>query len=204
MTSDKLEWEKFYADYLKAYSNAKYDEASKRLVRKAYLFAKRKHKGQKRDGGEPYIIHPIRVARLVFENKRSANMSILLCSALLHDTLEDTYTSYKELSENFGEVIASMVMELTTASTACKIEGKENYLWHKMEHMTSYALYIKLADRLDNIADLAHSTDEKRQRVYKETKAIISHLSGTIKFTSSQQHIVDKINFVIRHCTKKT
>ncbi len=198
MTNEKLEWEKLFSEYKNAYSSPKYDEASKELVKKAYLFAKEKHKGQKRDGGEPYIIHPIRVARIVFENKRSSNISLLLCAALLHDTLEDTYTSYKELEETFGEVVASQVMELSTASCACRIEGKDHYLCHKMEHMTSYALCIKLADRLDNISDLDHSTPEKRERMYRQTDTIISYLAERIKFTSSQQRIVDKIQKVLK------
>lgn len=201
MESAKNEWESLFSDYRNAYSNAKYDEASKELVKKAYLFAKERHKGQKRDGGEDYIIHPVRVARIVLENKRSKNISILLCSALLHDTLEDTYTSYKELEEKFGEAIASLVMELTTASLASRIEGKDHYLCHKMEHMTSYALYVKLADRLDNITDLDNSSEEKRNRMYNQTRTIISYLADHITFTSSQQRIVEKIEKILK---KKT
>lgn len=201
MESAIKEWESLFSDYRNAYSNAKYDEASKQLVKKAYLFAKERHKGQKRDGGEDYIIHPVRVARIVLENKRSKNISILLCSALLHDTLEDTYTSYKELEENFGEAIASLVMELTTASLASRIEGKDHYLCHKMEHMTSYALYVKLADRLDNITDLDNSSEEKRNRMYNQTRAIISYLANHITFTSSQQRIVEKIEKVLKNKT---
>ena len=199
--SEQKEWERLFSDYKTAYANAKYDEESKELVRKAYLFAKEKHKGQKRDGGEPYIIHPVRVARIVLENKRSKNISPLLCSALLHDTLEDTYTSYKELEENFGETIASLVMELTTASLASRLEGKDVYLCHKMEHMTSYALYVKLADRLDNLSDLDNSTAEKRERMYRQTKAIIDYLSNHITFTSSQRRLVEKIEELLK---KKT
>lgn len=192
--SVQKEWASLYADYRSAYTSEKYSEASKKLVQKAYYFAREKHRGQKRDGGEPYIIHPIRVARIVFENKRSKNISLLLCAALLHDTLEDTYTSYKELTDIFGEAVASLVMELTTASLACRIEGKDNYLCHKMENMTSYALFVKLADRLDNISDLEHSSQEKSERMLRETENILNYLSKHIQFTSSQQKLVDKIN----------
>lgn len=167
------------------------------LVIKAYLFAKEKHKGQLRDGGQPYIIHPIRVARIVRENKKSKNSDVLVASALLHDTLEDTYTSYKELEDNFGEIVASLVMELTTASYMPKLEGKDVYLSHKMENMSSYALYIKLADRLDNLSDLASTSDEKRIRILNQTKNIIDYLSNHITFTSSQQKLVDKINNIL-------
>ena len=169
----------------------------KELITKAYKFAKLKHQGQLRDNGQQYIVHPIRVARIVLENKHSKNCDILVASALLHDTLEDTYTSYKELEENFGEVIASLVMELTTASYMPKLEGKDVYLSHKMENMSSYALYVKLADRLDNISDLSNTTDEKRIRILNQTKNIIDYLTTHITFTSSQQKIVDKINKIL-------
>lgn len=167
------------------------------LVIKAYLFAKQKHQGQLRDGGEPYIIHPIRVARIVRENKKSKNSDVLVASALLHDTLEDTYTSYKELEEHFGEVVASLVMELTTASYMPKLEGKDVYLSHKMENMSSYALFIKLADRLDNLTDLSKASNDKRIRVLNQTKNIIDYLTNHITFTSSQQKLVDKINKIL-------
>lgn len=65
--------------------------------------------------------------------------------------------------------------------------------------MTSYALYVKLADRLDNITDLDHSLEEKRQRMYRETKEIIDYLSKTITYTSSQQKIVDKIKLALKN-----
>lgn len=199
MVDAELEWDKFFAEYKNAYK--KYSEESKELVQKAFLFAKQKHKGQKRDNGDSYIIHPVRVARIVFENKRSKNISILLSAALLHDTLEDTYTSYRELTEVFGETVASLVMELTTASCACRLEGKDNYLSHKMEHMTSYALFVKLADRLDNLQDLDESPTEKRERTFRQTRNIISYLSKQIEFTSSQQLLIDKINKVLNEKT---
>ena len=199
MVDANLEWAKFFAEYKSAYE--KYSVDSQELVHQASLSAKEKHSAQNRDNGEPYIIHPVRVARIVFENKRSKNISILLSAALLHDTLEDTYTSYRELTEVFGETVASLVMELTTASCACRLEGKDHYLSHKMEHMTSYALYVKLADRLDNLQDLDESPAEKRTRTFSQTKNIISYLSRHVKFTTSQQRLVDKINKVLKEKT---
>ena len=65
--------------------------------------AKRKHEGQFRDDGLPYIVHPVRVAKLVAQHKRSKNYKLLLSAALLHDTLEDTYTSVKELYDFYKE-----------------------------------------------------------------------------------------------------
>ena len=167
------------------------------IVQKAYNFAFEKHKGQKRFGGEDYITHPLRVAKIVSEHKKSKNMEALVCASLLHDTLEDTYTSYKELTDNFGEIIASMVMELTSASFVSKLKGKDVYLAHKMSQMSPYALYIKLADRLDNITD-QHGTSKAWQDNYVEqTKYIIEFLNKKNNLTIPQKVLAQKINVFI-------
>lgn len=163
------------------------------LMKRAYAFAKQKHKYQLRDNGEPYIYHPVRVAKLIAIYKPSKNEDILIASALLHDTLEDTYTSYRELKENFGEKVASIVVELTTAGYMPVLEGKDVYLSHKMENMSSYALCVKLADRLDNIMSLEGTTQEKRQRILSQTQNILDYLENHITYTSSQQKLVNAI-----------
>lgn len=170
---------------------------NKVLIDKAYAFAKQKHRGQLRDGGQSYIIHPIRVAQLILKYKPSKNQDVLIAAALLHDTLEDTYTSYKELCENFGEMVASIVMELTTASFVPKLEGKDVYLSHKMENMTNYALCVKLADRLDNIRDLSDTSQEKRIRILNQTKNIIDYLVLHRNLTDSHKKLIEQINFVL-------
>lgn len=168
-------------------------------------FAKEKHKGQKRDDGREYITHPIRVAKLVddYKGKYSSNRKILFAAAILHDTLEDTNTSYKELVDNFGEVVASLVLELTTAKYACHYIGKAQYLAEKMEHMTSYALTIKLADRLDNISDLAGCKPEKKEKMINDTIYIMSYLEKNRKLTKSQKAlssaIKEKINVLVQN-----
>lgn len=164
-------------------------------------FAKEKHKGQKREDGSEYINHPMRVAKIVDDHKGkfSKNRKILFAAALLHDTLEDTYTSYKELVDNFGEYVASLVLELTTAKYACHYIGKAQYLAEKMEHMTSYALTIKLADRLDNLTDVVGCKEEKKQRMVNDTVYILSHLEKTRKLTESQQELTDLIKAQIKN-----
>ena len=151
-------------------------------------FATLKHKNQKRDDGKDYIIHPIRVAKIIDEYKAefSVNRNVLLAGALLHDTLEDTYTSYHELVEKFGEVVASLVLELTTAKYACNYIGKAQYLAEKMQHMTNYALTIKLADRLDNVRDLGGCKADKRKKILKDTVYILNYLQKNRELTSTQ------------------
>ncbi|MGN1213167.1 MAG: HD domain-containing protein [Christensenellales bacterium] len=163
-------------------------------VNQVYLFAKAKHEGQKRDNGADYISHPVSVAKIIKEVKGdSKNIDILVAAALLHDTLEDTYTSYRELEENFGKEIASIVMELTTAPFVPKMIGKAKYLATKMENMTNYALLIKFADRYNNLCDLNGTTQEKRQRTISDTEYILNYLSSRRTYTTSQQKLVDLI-----------
>ena len=163
------------------------------LVKRAYSFAKKKHKGQLRDNGEEYIIHPINVAKIIIEYKYCEDIDILVASALLHDTIEDTYTSIKELVEKFGEVIASLVIELTSAKVASRLEGKDVYLSKKMQNMTNYALAIKLADRLDNVRHLDGSPQEKKERYLIQTKKILDYVVRNRELTSTQQKLADEI-----------
>ncbi len=169
------------------------------LIKRAYNFAKQKHSGQKRDGGKEYITHPVNVAKLVIKYKPSHNLDILIAGALLHDTLEDTYTSYKELIDNFGEIIASLVMELTTAGYVPKLEGKEVYLSKKMQDMSNYALAIKLADRLDNVSDLKTTTVEKRERIILQTRYILNYLKQNRELTDCQKNLVELIENEIKN-----
>lgn len=164
-------------------------------LQKVLEFATEKHKGQFRDNGDPYIVHPIRVAKIVdqYKGQTSKNREILLAAALLHDTLEDTYTSYKELSENFGKIVASMVVELTTAPYVPKMIGKAKYLSEKMIDMTSYSLIIKLADRLDNLSDLANSTEAKKIKTINDTKYILEQLTSKRELTTAQTNLVNAI-----------
>lgn len=159
-----------------------------------YDFAKQKHEGQKRDDGSDYITHPVNVAKIIREVKfESKNLVVLVAAALLHDTLEDTYTSYRELKEKFGVEVASIVVELTTAFYVPKMIGKAKYLAQKMEHMTNYALLIKLADRYVNLCDLNKTTPEKKVRTIKDTEYILNYLSTRKTYTKPQQKLVNMI-----------
>ena len=83
-------------------------------VLQALEFAKEKHKGQVRKvSGDEYITHPLKVSYLLASYKKSKNMNTLLCAALLHDTLEDTDTTFAELSDIFGEFVSTLVFELS-------------------------------------------------------------------------------------------
>lgn len=157
-------------------------------------FASEKHSGQYRaDGVTPYINHPILVAELVKQYKQSKNIDAIVAAALLHDTLEDTYTSYRELVDNFGEMVASMVMEVTNASYVPYLVGKDQYLKNKMLVMSNYALVIKLADRLANVIDCKTLSKERKERLTLDTNEIIKCLEDNRKLTSAQINLINKI-----------
>ena len=173
-------------------------------VLKVLKFACKKHKNQKRDGGDPYIVHPIRVAEFTLKYKVSKNATMLYMAALLHDSIEDTFTSYRTLCERFSEEVASIVMELSTAKFApLWLEGgKAEYLSKKMVNMTNYALLIKLCDRLDNLNTLTSCTKEKQIRIVHDTKIIIDYLTKNRKLTESHQKVVKAINKQIEKLEK--
>ena len=175
-------------------------------LKEVLRFAAEKHKGQKRDNGDDYIVHPIRVAKIVDKYKgiRSSHREVLLAASLLHDTLEDTYTSYRELKDNFGEYVASLVVELTTAGFACHYIGKAQYLAEKMKNMTNYALTIKLADRLDNVCDLNNSTIEKKEKTINDTHFILKYLENNRQFTNAQTLIANEIKTQLERLESKS
>ena len=114
------------------------------LVLKALKVANKKHKGELRDDGTPYVEHPIRVAEYSYEFKKSKNASMIYMASLLHDTIEDTYTSYRELDDMFGREVASLVMELSTAkfAPAC-LEGGKAVLFGPLFYFYFLALLLR-------------------------------------------------------------
>ena len=105
--------------------------------------------------------------------------------AYLHDTLEDTKATYYDLLKYFGPQVAGIVLELTTDEDMRKEIGKEKYLSIKMKNMTSWALVIKLCDRLDNVSDLCNGSEEFRERYVAETLGILNYLVDNRKLSPS-------------------
>lgn len=167
---------------------------------KALRFATEKHKGQYRKGKNPkeYITHPINVAKLIEKYKgNSSNIDELITAAYLHDTLEDTDVTYYELLENFGPLPASIIMEVTSNKEMQNLLGKNVYLSLKMLSMTSYALTLKLCDRLDNIMGLDDVDYEFRQKYINETIYIVDELFRKRKLNKTQLRIITDILFNI-------
>lgn len=127
------------------------------IVERAKEFATKAHKGQVRKfTGEPYINHPYRVAKLV-EKFNGCNTDLIV-SAYLHDTIEDCDKVYSDIVDNFGEVIAAIVWELTKHHTKEVYPKLNRTQRHRSEIIRLFcsswsARMIKLADRYDNISD---------------------------------------------------
>ena len=160
-------------------------------------FAKAKHAGQFRKGsGEPYIVHPVLVAEIIKDVKpQSHKIEMMQAIALLHDTIEDTDTSFVELKKLFGVEVASTVLELTSSKFACDYFGKANYLSHHIANMTPYARTVKLADRLANIRDMKNYTLEQKLKTFNETNQILEYLKKECPeiITGTQARLIELI-----------
>ena len=146
-------------------------------LKEAFDFMKTKHGIQTRKTGGYYFEHPRRVASYVVMYKDSYQIEDLMIIALLHDVLEDTNATYMQVATKFGKMVADTVNELTSVGDdMVAMGGKRLYLADKMIHMSSYALVIKLCDRLDNISDLDSMGDEFKARYTKETNYILDKI----------------------------
>ena len=128
------------------------------LLLHAMSFAADKHRNQRRKNTEktPYINHPIKVSTKIAEIGKVTD-TVPLVAALLHDTLEDTDTSYEEIEAHFGKEIADVVSEVTDNKALPKVERKKLQVI-KAPHKSHAAKLVKLADKLDNLSDLLKET----------------------------------------------
>lgn len=161
----------------------------------ALQYATQAHQGQTRDGGAPYISHPVRVANIIKQYKDSHNIDALIQAAYLHDTIEDTDTTHEALHDLFGGLVASLVLELTSDLEEIKRVGKKDYLAKKMAHdMSSWGLVIKLADRLDNVKDITTAkTPEWRAKYKAETEHIMDYLEQNRVLSGTHKKLIDLI-----------
>lgn len=170
-------------------------------LEKALLFSISKHDGQIRSGNKkPYIFHPISVANILFTVKESRNIYMLAICALLHDTVEDTNTSYDEIRSLFGSNVAAIVEELTSDKEEILRSGKAKYLSDKMNQMSSYAFCVKLCDRLDNLRDSVDMNEKFRIRIVSDTNQIINNLDR--KLTRTHIKLIRLIKAEIKKLTQ--
>jgi GTP pyrophosphokinase len=149
------------------------------LLKKAYVFSAKVHSGQLRLSGEPYLIHPLEVAGILTQLKLDVAS---VATGFLHDAVEDTLTTLKEVRQNFGEEITQLVDGLTKISQIplrSTEEGQaENYRKMILAMVKDIrVILIKLADRLHNMRTLEHQSPEKQMEIAHETLDIYAPLA---------------------------
>ncbi|MGQ0697601.1 MAG: RelA/SpoT family protein [Panacagrimonas sp.] len=162
-------------------------------VRRAYEFGAKEHKGQSRTSGEPYIFHPLAVARILGEMRMDATT---LIAAILHDVIEDTGVSKDEVAARFGKDVAGLV---DGVSKIGKIEGmsraeRQAESFRKLLLAMTQDLrviLIKLADRLHNLRTLNAMAPEKRRRISRETLDIYAPIAQRLGIHSIRVELED-------------
>lgn len=154
------------------------------LIVDALSFAAERHRGQRRKdrAASPYINHPIALMR-VLTLEGGVQDPLVLCAALLHDTIEDTGTSPEEIAVRFGREIAAVVMEVTDDKRLPKAERKRLQIEHAAQ-VSEPARLVKLADKICNLRDVADSPpadwDLARCQAYFDwASEVVERIRGT-------------------------
>jgi len=154
------------------------------LLIEAIAFAAERHRDQRRKDPErtPYINHPIALMRVLLV-EAGVEDPVVLCAALLHDTVEDTGTTPEEIEARFGAEICAVVMEVTDDKGLCKAERKRLQVEHAAG-ASEAARLVKLADKICNLRDVAASPpvgwDLKRQQAYFDwASRVVAQIRGT-------------------------
>ncbi len=159
-----------------------YPNADIELLKKAYVFSAKVHLGQVRLSGEPYLNHPLEVAGILTQLKLDVAS---VATGLLHDTMEDTLTTLKEIQENFGEETAQLVDGLTKISLISLRSSEERQAENFRKMILAMVkdirvILIKLADRLHNMRTLQYQSPEKQSEISQETLDIYAPLADRL------------------------
>ncbi len=182
----------------------RYDEAQVEEVYSAYMVAEKAHVGQARVSGEPYILHPIAVAKIVFEMNMD-HRSVM--AALLHDVVEDTSISLNTIKTQFGDDVAVIVdglSKLTHLKFKSKAEAQAANFQKMLLAMVDdiRVILIKLADRIHNMRTLGAMPDHKRRRIARETLEVyapIANRLGIYKMKNELEDLGFKSLYPARH-----
>lgn len=157
-------------------------QADTDFLKKAYVFSAKVHQGQVRLSGEPYLIHPLEVAN-VLAKLRLDTPSVV--TGLLHDTLEDTYTTLEEIGKNFGDEVAQLVDGVTKISKITLKTSEEDQAENFRKMILAMVkdirvILVKLADRVHNMRTLEYQLPPKQKTIAQETLEIYSPLANRL------------------------
>ena len=187
-----------YADLKEAARKRCNNQEELDMVQKAFEFANEAHKGVRRRSGEPYILHPIAVAKIVVSNIGLGYKSII--AALLHDVVEDTDYTVDDLKNLFGDKVATLVEGLTKIKTVLDNEDKAVQKSMQAENFKRILLtlnddvrvvLIKLADRLHNCRTIEFMPDHKRDKILSETMFVFIPLAHRLGLYSVKSEMED-------------
>src|SRR3989442_8711919 len=164
------------------------------LLRRAYLFSAREHKGQKRASGEAYLVHPLEVANILADMRLDA---VSVSTGLLHDVVEGTLFDLDTIRQYFGEEITHLVDGLTKIAQISSVSREEQQAENVRKMLLAMVddvrvVLVKLADRLHNMRTLQYLSVDKRKRIAQETMDIfapIAHRLGIGKLRSELEDL---------------
>ena len=182
-----------FQELLNGYLNSNHRKKVE-IIERAFKFAKEAHKGIRRRSGEPYILHPIAVARIVSQEIGLGSTSI--CAALLHDVVEDTEYTVEDIENHFGKKIASIVDGLTKISggifgdqASAQAENFRRLLLTMSEDIR--VILIKMADRLHNMRTLGSMLPNKQYKIAGETLYIYAPLAHRLGLFAIKTELED-------------
>lgn len=182
-----------FQELLNGYLNSNHRKKVE-IIERAFKFAKEAHKGIRRRSGEPYILHPIAVARIVSYEIGLGSTSI--CAALLHDVVEDTEYTVEDIENHFGKKIASIVDGLTKISggifgdqASAQAENFRRLLLTMSEDIR--VILIKMADRLHNMRTLGSMLPSKQYKIAGETLYIYAPLAHRLGLFAIKTELED-------------
>ncbi|ULB10684.1 bifunctional (p)ppGpp synthetase/guanosine-3',5'-bis(diphosphate) 3'-pyrophosphohydrolase [Cereibacter azotoformans] len=163
------------------------------LIRRAYAYGRQMHEGQFRHSGEPYFTHPVAVAAILTEQRLD---DATIVTALLHDTIEDTKSTYTEVARLFGDDIAELVNGVTklTNLELSSAQSKQAENFRKLFMAMSKDLrviLVKLADRLHNMRTIKSMRSEKQAQKARETMEIFAPLAGRMGMQWMREELED-------------
>ncbi len=149
------------------------------MLRRAYFFSAREHKGQTRASGEPYLVHPLEVANILADMRLD---TVSVATGLLHDVVEDTLVDLDTIRRYFGDEVTHLVDGLTKIAQISNVSREEQQAENVRKMLLAMVddvrvVLVKLADRLHNMRTLQFLKPEKRKRIAQETMDIFAPIA---------------------------
>ncbi|MEO9233657.1 MAG: RelA/SpoT family protein, partial [Polyangiaceae bacterium] len=163
------------------------------MIQRAYAYSYQAHSGQKRKSGEPYFIHPARVAGIITELKLD---TASVCAGLLHDVVEDTLASTADIEREFGAEVATLVDGVTKLSKINFTSKEDRQAENFRKMVVAMArdirvLLVKLCDRVDNMRSMQFMSPDSQERISRETMEIYAPLANRLGMQSFKSELED-------------